>query len=76
MNNAVVVEVLQGQDGFCKVHPCHFYRQWAHVLEQVGTISTWRTHKTIKVKNQIELKVKEMICHMQLEDMLLSVGCS
>ncbi len=39
MHNAIVVKVLQGQDCFSKVHPCHFYWQWAHVLEQVGTIS-------------------------------------
>lgn len=47
MHNAIVVKILQCQDCFSKVQPCHFYRQWAHVLEQVGTISTFMKQKTI-----------------------------
>lgn len=48
MHNTIVVKVLQGKDCFSKVHSCHFYRQWAHVLEQVGTISTLMKQKNRK----------------------------
>lgn len=41
MHDTVIVQVLQGQDCFSKVHSCHFYRERTHVLEQIGTISTF-----------------------------------
>lgn len=56
MHNAVVVKILQGQDRFSKVHPCHFYRQWAHVLQQVGTIST-----LTKVETQLLFAVSSSV---------------
>lgn len=37
---AIVVQVLQCQDGLCKVHACHFHRQSPDVLQQSGTVST------------------------------------
>ncbi len=49
VHDTIVVKVLQGQDCFSKVQPCHFYRQGAHVLEQVGAISTFMTQKTISI---------------------------
>lgn len=38
MHDAVVVEVLQREDGLSKVHLRHVHGQRAHVLQQRGTI--------------------------------------
>lgn len=54
MHNAVVVQILQSQDCFSKVHPRHFYRQWAHVFKEVGTISPW-TKAEIKRPNHLRI---------------------
>lgn len=48
MHDAVVVKVLQSQDRLGKIHPGHFHRQWAHVFQQVGTISTLKEQNTLK----------------------------
>lgn len=48
MHDAVVVKVLQSQDRLSKIHPGHFHRQWAHVFQQVGTISTLKEQNTLK----------------------------
>lgn len=40
VHNAIVVKVLQGKYGLCKIHPGHVDREGADVLQQVGTIST------------------------------------
>lgn len=39
VDNAIVVKVLECQDCLSKVHSGHFYRQGAHILQQVGTIT-------------------------------------
>lgn len=62
MHNTIVVKVLQGQDCFSKVHPAHFYRQWAHVLKQVGTVTTLikmnKTQATMRIIFQVYERLK------------------
>lgn len=41
VDDAVVVEILQSQDGLCEVHPGHIHRQRSHVLQQGGAVSPY-----------------------------------
>ena len=40
VDDAVVVEVLQGEDRLSKVHQGHVHWQRSHVLQQVSTVTT------------------------------------
>lgn len=42
VDDAVVVEILQCEDGLCEVHTSHIDRQRADVLQQRGAVSTCR----------------------------------
>lgn len=43
VHDAVVVEILQGQNGLGEVHPGHVDGQRFDVLQQRGAVSPWRT---------------------------------
>lgn len=65
VDDAVVVEILQSQDGFCKVHAGHVHRQRAHVLQQGGTVSTCKEQP--KHAANIPQKTTETFCGTQTD---------